>query len=189
MPMVSGMIAAGTPMADPISNRVTGMNRISMMMNGVARTPSTMVERMRYRHGDGSMPRGALTTSKTASGRPTRKAIAAETLTMVSVCRKACRNFSRIGWNIADDLRYLRCVFCIFCIFCVEGWRGMPCAGNGNEQASVQIALHVFHVAMHYLRARPDQRVQIIQVQLTGLADGIAQADHGPVCARRRRRQ
>ena len=63
------------PMAVPITRRVTGNSRASMIMKGMERKKLITTPRTAFNVGQGIMPSRRVTTSSTPSGRPTRYAI------------------------------------------------------------------------------------------------------------------
>lgn len=100
----SGTIAAQVPSVVPTSMRVNGSIATSRMMKGMARNVFTVIDSALFRRGRGYRLPGAVTVSITASVRPAAIAMSADTPTMVSVCRKACRYLSSIGSDIAQNL-------------------------------------------------------------------------------------
>ena len=64
----------------------------------------TVIDSALFRRGRGYRLPGAVTVSTTASARPATIAMTADTLTMASVCRNACRYLSSIGSDITQHL-------------------------------------------------------------------------------------
>jgi hypothetical protein len=92
-------------MVVPVISRVSGIRATSRMMKGVARKALIRVPSTRLRVGAAKMAPRPVVTSTTARAMPANQTMAADTLTMVRVSRKAFHSALSMKSDIAQHLR------------------------------------------------------------------------------------